>query len=169
MEKKLLTALTFTVFSGMAFAATDHSTSGTSSGTSKTADVVPFDKLDTNKDGALSKQEAKEVSFIYDNFDELDFNGDGKFYKPGYYAVLTARAMGDASTLAVPEFVTLDVNQDGQVTETEYRAFKDTLDRIHALVASGKLHSNSASAGSAGELKATGHSQGDDQETSDSQ
>jgi Ca2+-binding EF-hand superfamily protein len=54
-----------------------------------------FNNLDKNKDGYISKSEAKGNPTLYKNFKQADKNGDGKLSRSEY---LTAMTKQDAST-----------------------------------------------------------------------
>jgi len=137
MSNKFLAALSFTMLSGIAFAATDNPSSSTSSTARGTN--IPFSELDTNKDNALTKDELQRVPAIANNFDQIDFNGDGKIIEPDYYALLSALEVGRAP--ALPEHATLDVNKDGTVELAEYDAFRLRLKDLDNLMLSGTLKS----------------------------
>ena len=47
--------------------------------------AIPFDELDTNKNGVLSIAEAGQLPAISDQWSTLDMNGDGQL-SPGEYA-----------------------------------------------------------------------------------
>ncbi|MEO5573675.1 MAG: hypothetical protein ABIR48_04235 [Gammaproteobacteria bacterium] len=152
MEKKTLIALAVTLFCGSAIAASDNpsssSTSVGSSAHSASSTVTPFAQLDTNRDAALTKDELQSVPTIANNFDEIDFNGDGKIIEPDYYALMAAIEAGRAPSL--PEYATLDVNKDGIVEQAEYTAFQSRLRDIDKLMLSGKLGSGSVAQGNRG-------------------
>jgi Ca2+-binding EF-hand superfamily protein len=54
-----------------------------------------FNNLDKNKDGYISKSEAKGNPTLYKNFKQADRNGDGKLSRAEY---LTAMTKQDATT-----------------------------------------------------------------------
>lgn len=68
------------LFSGAAFAA--NPLDGGSSPSSTTA--VSFEQIDSNKDGMLSKSEAKKAAKV--DFDKADVNRDGKLSRTEYEA-----------------------------------------------------------------------------------
>lgn len=136
MDKKFIAALTFTVFSGTALAATG-ATSTSTQGVVGAGPAIPFATLDTNGDKALSKDELQRVPTLGGNFDKLDFNGDGKIIEADYYAIMAAVDAGRAP--ALPEYMSLDVNHDGAVDQSEYDAFKQRLTEIDKLMLSGEI------------------------------
>lgn len=146
MEKKLLTALAFTLFSGMAFAAPDNSAKETSKtaglGTVAGDQVIPFEELDTDGDGVLTKEELEPVPAIADNFDKIEFDGDG-IVQSSYYAILSAIKIGRVP--ALPDYEALDINKDGTVSVTEYDAFKLALQEFDELLQGGEVSLSSIS------------------------
>ncbi len=153
MEKKLLTAVAITLFSGAALAGANNM-SGTSGTTSSGASAaIPFAELDSNKDGALTKDELQRIPAIANNFGEIDFNGDGKIIEADYSALTAAIEAGRAP--ALPQYLTLDVNKDGTVEKAEYEAFQARLQDIDRLMLSGKLGSGTTSSASMGSDRGT--------------
>lgn len=148
MEKKFLTAVAITLFSGAALAGADNMSSTSSTTSSGSAAAIPFAELDANKDGALTKDELQRIPAIANNFGEIDFNGDGKIIEADYYALSAAIEAGRAP--ALPEYATLDVNRDGTVEKAEYEAFQARLQDIDKLMLSGKLGSGTTSSVSMG-------------------
>jgi Ca2+-binding EF-hand superfamily protein len=63
MKKHLLTVLTLTMASGIAWAGSDK---------------ISFQELDTNGDGVISRDEAKKAPAVKAKFDQVDANRDGQ-------------------------------------------------------------------------------------------
>ena len=83
--KKVITAIAIAGISGAAFAQAPAP--------AETAPTAPpaqasFQKLDTNRDGALSKIEASSDSMLQSKFDTADKNADGKLDAVEYRAAL---------------------------------------------------------------------------------
>ncbi len=102
----------------------------------RVADV--FARMDTNKDGKISKDEAK--NFILQNFDRIDANKDGSIDKDELRKFV-ARTMaaggpgggrGGFGAPAGPDFDALDKNADGRLTRDELKGtpYADKFDEI---------------------------------------
>jgi Ca2+-binding EF-hand superfamily protein len=103
----------------------------------RVADV--FERMDTNKDGKISKEEAKNV--ILQNFDRIDTNKDG-FIDKDELRKFVARNMaaggpggfgrGGFGAPAGPDFDALDKNADGRLTREELKGtpYADKFDEI---------------------------------------
>ncbi|HEV7633722.1 MAG TPA: hypothetical protein VGO41_12130 [Steroidobacteraceae bacterium] len=83
--KKVLTAIALAGLTGAAFAQAPVP--------AETAPTAPpeqasFQKLDTNRDGALSKIEASSDRMLQSNFDAADKNADGKLDAAEYRAAI---------------------------------------------------------------------------------
>jgi Ca2+-binding EF-hand superfamily protein len=93
-----------------------------------------FDQIDTNKDGQLSRDEMKAWKKTHkhahqkgnnadrqakaaERFKHADTNGDGKISR--------AEAEKNAPRLA-KKFDAIDANKDGQLTQEELRAYRET-------------------------------------------
>ena len=73
---------------------------GTASpGTGSSANATRFDSLDKNRDGFISRDEAKDAMELNTRFSELDKNNDGKLSREEYNALDTSArgATGAAS------------------------------------------------------------------------
>jgi hypothetical protein len=69
-------------------AASPGSPSGSSaSGTSATTNRMGFDRLDKNRDGFVSRDEAKDAPELNTRFSELDKDNDGKLSREEYNAL----------------------------------------------------------------------------------
>ncbi len=95
-----------------------------------------FERMDTNKDGKISKEEAK--NFIAQNFDRIDANKDG-FIDKDELRRFVARSMamgrggpGGFGGPAGPDFDALDKNADGRLTRDELKGtpYADKFDEI---------------------------------------
>jgi Ca2+-binding EF-hand superfamily protein len=98
-----------------------------------------FERMDANKDGKISKAEAK--NFIAQNFDRIDANKDG-FIDKDELRRFVARtvAMGGGGGFGSagfggptgPDFDALDKNADGRLTREELKGtpYADKLDEI---------------------------------------
>lgn len=126
MKRKFLTVLPLALFSGMTLAATAGLTDETSrlpvASAESTIQVTPFENLDANRDGYLNQQEAQRVPLLGSNFDQIEFDGDGRIDKLGYYTILSMLTSGTGPNM--PSYGVLDVNRDNTVSETEYQAFQ---------------------------------------------
>jgi hypothetical protein len=74
MKKQLATALTLIAITGAAWAGSGN---------------VSFQKLDTNRDGQISLDEAKKSSTVSKNFSQVDINKDGKLDAAEFAALET--------------------------------------------------------------------------------
>jgi Ca2+-binding EF-hand superfamily protein len=103
----------------------------------RVADV--FERMDTNKDGKISKEEAKNL--IAQNFDRIDANKDGYIDKDELRRwVAQTMAMGPGGGFgrgglggpAGPDFDALDKNADGRLTREELKGtpFEEKFDEI---------------------------------------
>ena len=91
--------------SGAQSGTTRQETSTTTSTTSsKTMDKSAFDKLDTNKDGYLTKMEADQAGTVA-NFTSADRNGDGRL-DPTEFAAVQKSAMSSESSMSQSHSVT---------------------------------------------------------------
>ena len=73
---------------------------GTASpGMGSSANATRFDSLDKNRDGFISRDEAKDAMELNTRFSELDKNNDGKL-SPEEYGALNADARGAAGATA---------------------------------------------------------------------
>jgi Ca2+-binding EF-hand superfamily protein len=68
-----------------------------------------FNNLDKNKDGYISKSEAKANPTLYKKFKEADKNGDGKLSRAEYLAAMTKQ---DATTAKNKIEGALEKNKD---------------------------------------------------------
>lgn len=139
MKRKFLPALALSMFSGITFAATDSMTNAapTAASADSTIQVTPFESLDTDKDGYLNEQEAQRVPLLGSNFNQIEFDGDGRIDKLGYYTILSMLTSGSGPNM--PTFGVMDVNRDGNITETEYRAFQLRWTQLKDAMSSGRL------------------------------
>jgi Ca2+-binding EF-hand superfamily protein len=76
----------------------------TSTTSSKSMDKNAFDKLDTNKDGYLTKMEAEQAGTV-PNFTTADRNGDGRL-DPTEYAAVQKSSMSSESSMSQSHSVT---------------------------------------------------------------
>ena len=84
-----------------------------SPGTGSSANATRFDSLDKNRDGFISRDEAKDAMELNTRFSELDKNNDGKLSREEYNALDTSargatgatgpRGSGDGKTGATPK------------------------------------------------------------------
>jgi hypothetical protein len=95
IAKTVLIASAFALAAGSAWAAdkdkhssTDKSSAGSTVGNATRSDDSGFAKLDKNKDGYISKLEAKGESELSKNFDKWDLNNDGKLNRAEYLAAM---------------------------------------------------------------------------------
>jgi len=99
----------------------------------RVADV--FERMDTNKDGKISKEEAKNL--IAQNFERMDTNKDG-FIDKDELRRFVARNMaargggGPPAGAPGPDFDALDKNADGRLTREELKGtpYADKFDEI---------------------------------------
>lgn len=106
-----------------------------------------LERLDRNKDGKISKEEAANAPRIKDNFDRIDQNKDGLLDQSELRAM--ARLLSPPGGLGMRpspggfgpgfrpdplDFDALDKNADGRLTKEELRGsrFADSLDSIDA-------------------------------------
>jgi Ca2+-binding EF-hand superfamily protein len=105
----------------------------------RVADV--FERMDTNKDGKISKEEAKNL--ILQNFDRIDADKDGFITKDELrrWVAQTMAAGGPGgfgrggfAAPAGPDFDALDKNADGRLTREELKGtpFEEKFDEIDA-------------------------------------
>jgi Ca2+-binding EF-hand superfamily protein len=85
IAKTVLIASAFALAAGSAFAA-DNDKSAV--GNATRSDESGFAKLDKNKDGYISKLEAKGEPELSKNFDKWDLNNDGKINRAEYLAAM---------------------------------------------------------------------------------
>jgi EF hand domain-containing protein len=93
MKSAMLGVTVFALAAGSAWAAdkdTEKNKSNVSNATR--SEDSGFAKLDKNKDGYISKEEAKSDAKLSSNFDKWDLNNDGKLNRAEY---LGARAKED--------------------------------------------------------------------------
>jgi Ca2+-binding EF-hand superfamily protein len=97
-----------------------------------------LERMDTNKDGKISKDEARGP--IAENFERIDTNKDGYIDKDELRSMV-ARNMamagggpGAGTATAVPDFDALDKNADGRLTRDELKGtpYYDKFDEIDA-------------------------------------
>ena len=95
IAKTVLIASAFALATGSAWAAdkdksssTDKSSAGATVGNTTRSDDSGFAKLDKNKDGYISKLEAKGEAELSKNFDKWDLNNDGKINRAEYLAAM---------------------------------------------------------------------------------
>ncbi|MEX2452152.1 MAG: hypothetical protein WD407_14945 [Rhodospirillales bacterium] len=82
-----------------------------------------FERLDTNKDGVISKEEyAKRGA---DRFGKVDADGDGKITQAEFETKAVERAQERAKKRAVRHFERLDTNKDGVIDAAETAARGD--------------------------------------------
>ena len=87
---------------GGADAATSSQQAGSATGASGTR--MGFDRLDKNRDGFISRDEAKDAAELNTRFSELDKNNDGKLSREEYNALDTSArgATGATGPQGVP-------------------------------------------------------------------
>jgi len=75
-----------------------------SPGTGSSANATRFDSLDKNRDGFISRDEAKDAMELNTRFSELDKNNDGKLSREEYNALDTSArgATGATGPQGVP-------------------------------------------------------------------
>jgi Ca2+-binding EF-hand superfamily protein len=83
-----------------------------------------FDALDTNHDGAISREEAAAARHLAEVFDQVDANHDGK--------VLPAELKAYAKTHRGKGMEKLDTNGDGVITRDEAAKSKKMASRFDA-------------------------------------
>ena len=96
IAKTVLIASAFALAAGSVWAAdkdkssssTDKSSVGSTVGNATRSDESGFAKLDKNKDGYISKLEAKGEPELSKNFDKWDLNNDGKLNRAEYLAAM---------------------------------------------------------------------------------
>jgi Ca2+-binding EF-hand superfamily protein len=96
IAKTVLIASAFALAAGSAWAADKDKSSSSSSdksvgstvGNTTRSDDSGFAKLDKNKDGYISKLEAKGEPELSKNFDKWDLNNDGKLNRAEYLAAM---------------------------------------------------------------------------------
>jgi Ca2+-binding EF-hand superfamily protein len=95
-----------------------------------------FERMDTNKDGKISKDEAK--NFIAQAFDRIDTNKDGFIDKEELRRFVARNmaagggAAGGSAVVGGPDFDALDKDADGRLTRDELKGtpFFDKFDEI---------------------------------------
>lgn len=137
MEKKILTVLTLAMFSGAALAASDKGHGMKGSGHSSIGEEAvesSFETLDDNGDGFLTQEEVADVVEPTQEFGKADADGDGRLSQAeydDYIAQAHAGAGGKHGAgmsssaqqgAVLPPFESLDTNQDGMVSRSEYEA-----------------------------------------------
>lgn len=120
MEKKLLSVVIATLVYGTA-----------------TAMPVPFESLDTDRNGSVTKQEIESMRSLtgglVSTFDQVDTDRDGSISQKDYQSFTQLQGGSQQASVSdggqqppssAPVFETLDVSKDGMVSETEYEAGK---------------------------------------------
>lgn len=85
IAKTVLIVSAFALAAGSAFAADKEKSTV---GNATRSDDSGFAKLDKNKDGYISKLEAKGEAELSKNFDKWDLNNDGKINRAEYLAAM---------------------------------------------------------------------------------
>jgi Ca2+-binding EF-hand superfamily protein len=83
-----------------------------------------FDKLDTNKDGFVTKDEVKGHPMLEKHFDEVDTNKDGKISKEeleAHYKMMEEK-MGEMKGKMKDKMKAADTNKDGMLSRDEVKA-----------------------------------------------
>ena len=83
--KKLITAIALAGITGAAFA---QAPAPAPAAPTAPPEQASFQKLDTNRDGALSKIEASSDSMLQSKFDTADKNADGKLDSVEYRSTI---------------------------------------------------------------------------------
>jgi Ca2+-binding EF-hand superfamily protein len=91
IAKTVLIASAFALAAGSAFAADKEKSTV---GNATRSDDSGFAKLDKNKDGYISKLEAKGDVELSKNFDKWDLNNDGKINRAEYLAAMAKEDAG---------------------------------------------------------------------------
>jgi Ca2+-binding EF-hand superfamily protein len=86
-KSAVLAAAAFALASGAALAADTQTNKSAASNVSR-SDDSGFAKLDKNKDGYISKSEAKGEKTLSSNFAKWDMNNDGKINRAEYLAAM---------------------------------------------------------------------------------
>ena len=75
-----------------------------------------FAKLDKNKDGYISKAEAKGEAELSANFDKWDLNNDGKINRAEYLAAMAKEDTGNVAGKVKDKFTSKDNSTGGSST-----------------------------------------------------
>ena len=93
VKTTVLVASAFALAVGSAWAA-DTDKEKSTVGNATRSDDSGFAKLDKNKDGYISKAEAKDEPELAKNFDKWDLNNDGKINRAEYLAAMAKEDTG---------------------------------------------------------------------------
>jgi Ca2+-binding EF-hand superfamily protein len=80
------------------------------------SDESGFAKLDKNKDGYISKAEAKGEPELAKNFDKWDLNNDGKINRAEYLAAMAKEDTGNVAGKVKDKFTSKDNSTGGSST-----------------------------------------------------
>ncbi len=141
MEKKLLSIVLLTAFSGAVSAGMANDSTGATSVIGPKATTNSFENLDVDKDNFVSREEVANVVNPSVEFSQADADKDNKLnlteYKVYINETHTTAASGPGMPGAVP-FLSLDANKDGMLSQTEYES-------------SQRVHGSSVTQGESGE------------------
>lgn len=91
-----------------------------------------FDMVDTNHDGAISREEAAAAPNLAGKFDEIDADHDGRVVPAELKAYAKTHRGKEGKAGKVKDIMSLDANHDGVLTRDEVAANPKAMKRFEA-------------------------------------